>query len=185
MEGQFPCRTAASAGYCVAPTPAAPLLLPVLELSSGLWCWATRRPVSIILGVGSYFCGSTAGSWVFAPGCWERWGGPGRSFHVYSATSLGSVPSCWRGLHPFPHPYLSAVGWEQAFPAGETPLRSDKGMGVRVPPFVLCPGTPSSASRSPSMHGSWWMEWKKYAMQSPALCCPFGEGAAPPHPSFP
>lgn len=89
MEGQFPCRTAASAGYCVAPTPAAPLLLPVLELSSGLWCWATRRPVSIILGVGSYFCGSTAGSWVFAPGCWERWGGAWKELSCILCHILG------------------------------------------------------------------------------------------------
>lgn len=39
-----------------------------------------------------------------------------------------------RGRVPLP---AGSLGWELAFPAGETPQRSDKGMGVRVPPFVL------------------------------------------------
>lgn len=38
------------------------------------------------------------------------------------------------GRVPLP---AGSLGWELAFPAGETPQRSDKGMGVRVPPFVL------------------------------------------------
>lgn len=38
------------------------------------------------------------------------------------------------GRVPLP---AGSLGWEPAFPAGEAPQRSDKGMGVRVPPFVL------------------------------------------------
>lgn len=189
MERRLPCRTAASDGYCVAPTPptpAAPLSLPVLDLSSGLWCWATRRPVLIVPGVGGYFCGSAAGSWVFAPGCAGAGGSGGwKGLSRVRCHVLGLCTLLLGGLHPFPHPYPLAVGWEQAFPAGETPLHSDKGMGVRVPPFVLCPGTPSSASRSPSMHGSRVDGVEEICHEVPCPVLSLGGGGCSPHPSLP
>lgn len=74
--------------------------------------------------------------WAPGPSGDARWEARGEGWLPWARSVLLVLPRAG-GCVPLPVGSAGSLGWEPAFPAGETPLRSDKGMGVRVPPFVL------------------------------------------------